>query len=90
MELSASVVDQPRRRFQNCDERCCAPRRGDLRDDIILIAAKPFFDFEAIVLKPSVDIALVNDTPERRTWALTRQGTTFNVQSRWIQAEHPT
>jgi hypothetical protein len=49
-------------------------RRSDLRHDTGLIATKPFWDFEAIVLKPSVGIRLSNEAPERRTWAL-KQGT---------------
>jgi hypothetical protein len=62
-------------RFQNCVARC----RRDVRDDTILISTKPFFDSEAIVLKSSLGIHLINEAPEWRTRAL-KQGQTGDVQ----------
>ena len=56
--------------LRNFGVTCRRVRRNEARDDIILIATKPFQRAEAIVLKPLLNIDVGNDAPERRTWAL--------------------
>jgi hypothetical protein len=60
--------------FLNGVERCQRPCRSDLRYDLILIPTKPFLNSEAIVLKSPLDIYLINEAPEWRSWALKKTG----------------